>query len=229
MIDKGRESNFVYVNTADTEFNQKYIDKLNEVLKKYDGSQQANQTVHSTVGDCADPNPLGANPGTFDPLLRPEKMTACGVNDQDLMGAGCTKGSNYGYTGTNPKPCILIRLNKVYGFKPEAIECGGSETADMKNNSCINNQVHLHCSGAEMGDHDNINRINYTPSPGFPVRYYPYLKQPGYLAPLVFIQLDIPRYIPVSIVCHAIAKNIKVDRTANSKYKHSVRIDVLVD
>ena len=41
----------------------------------------------------------------------------CKVKTADLITGACTKEKNYGFDVG--KPCILIKLNKIYGWKPE--------------------------------------------------------------------------------------------------------------
>ena len=41
----------------------------------------------------------------------------CKVKTDDLITGDCTKENNYGFE--KGKPCILVKLNKIYGWKPE--------------------------------------------------------------------------------------------------------------
>ena len=44
----------------------------------------------------------------------------CKVKTDDLITGDCTKENEYGFK--KGKPCILIKLNKIYGWKPEPQE-----------------------------------------------------------------------------------------------------------
>jgi len=33
----------------------------------------------------------------------------------------------YGYAGENPEPCFVIKVNKIFGFTPQALTAGDAE------------------------------------------------------------------------------------------------------
>ena len=44
----------------------------------------------------------------------------CKINQEELFRGPCTSENNYGFR--DGKPCILIKLNKIYKWKPEPYE-----------------------------------------------------------------------------------------------------------
>lgn len=49
-------------------------------------------------------------------------------------------------------------------------------------------QIWLWCDGVNSVDKDHVGEIEYLPSPGFPVQYFPFMGQPDYLAPMVALR-----------------------------------------
>lgn len=46
-------------------------------------------------------------------------------------------------------------------------------------------QIWLWCDGVNNVDKEHVGEIEYLPSPGFSVQYFPFVGQPDYLAPVV--------------------------------------------
>jgi len=151
----------------------------------------------------------------------------CEVNKEEIFQGHCNNKEDYGY-GIG-QPCILIKLNKIYGWVPEPYEnvtefpAYASKTIKdtfQKNikdgNQILNNRVWLECKGENPADKENIGPITYWPTNGVSANYYPYTNQKGYLSPVVFVQLDNPeRGVMIAIECLAYARNIEhelVDR-----------------
>lgn len=123
----------------------------------------------------------------------------------------CTKPEKFGmYHG---KPCLMIKLNKVYGWEPEpyyniteimeipkmplslkdhifntwTTKCKGK--GEEKERRCPQLRViWLSCEGETPADTENMGPLTYTPWHGFPGYYYPYLNQMHYLSPIIWIQ-----------------------------------------
>lgn len=76
-------------------------------------------------------------------------------------------------------------------------------------------------------DKDNIGTVKIYPPDGLPFSFYPYLNQPGYLAPIAMAQFENLRPGTVILVwCKAWADNIYHDRADQAG---SVRFELLVD
>ena len=115
------------------------------------------------------------------------------------------------------KPCILVKLNRIYGWVPEPYSIDEIRNHTrmplaLKNDieaiyeeKCVQggfrpdqgpcpymNMIWLHCDGEDDPDIENIGPVTYTPFRGFPGYFYPYRNQRGYLSPIVMVQLKKP-------------------------------------
>eukprot|EP00092_Neocalanus_flemingeri_P006793 GFUD01007336.1.p1 GENE.GFUD01007336.1~~GFUD01007336.1.p1 ORF type:complete len:347 (-),score=67.21 GFUD01007336.1:191-1231(-) len=147
----------------------------------------------------------------------------CKINQDELFQGRCKNESGYGFG--EGKPCILVKLNKIYGWEPEPyVEVKdlpenipkSIKDAFEKNikdgNLDLNKRVWLECDGENPADKENIGEINYYPDRGVSASFYPYKNQKGYLSPVVFAQLENPRHgVMIAIECKAWAKNIEHD------------------
>lgn len=128
----------------------------------------------------------------------------------------CTPQNAYGYN--NSRPCVFLKLNKIYNWVPQYYDDPLDLPLDMPNelrehikkvNPSKLQQVWVSCNGTNAEDRENLGEVSYYPAQGFPNYYYPYLNQPGYLSPLIAVQfesLQINKMINVE--CRAWAKNI---------------------
>ena len=123
----------------------------------------------------------------------------------------CNLKKEYGYA-TN-KPCVLVKLNKIYTWEPEGkdgvtIKCGGETSADRDN---LKNVVY-HSADSVNNDKEGL----------LDRKYFPYYGQKTYRAPFVWIQFDIPSNTLVNIECKAFADNIdnsdRLNRRGQTKF-----------
>lgn len=136
----------------------------------------------------------------------------------DTSSLGPCGKENFGYDSGSP--CILLKLNKIYGLTPEAIDdVNGSEMSDeLKehvNAEPNKNQVWVECYGENPADKEVLaGKIKYYPaSQGFPFYYFPYMNQDGYVSPLVAVQfVGVPANQLLHIECRAFANNIDYNR-----------------
>jgi len=150
----------------------------------------------------------------------------------------CNAGNDYGYNSGSP--CILLKLNKIYGWQPEPLQPDAGSTCNSDyntttNGGCMppnNNYVAVTCSGEVAADVDNLGgpvaaQFAFYPPEGFSYTYYPYTNQPGYLAPLVMAQVLTPTPGALIMVwCKAWANNIYHDR---NDLAGSIHFELLVD
>jgi len=185
---------------------QEFNDSIFSVLKKYDDKFQKD------LVEC---------PEKY--KTRPDEEKACKFNISSFT-TEC--GDQYGYKGNNPQPCVLLKLNKIYGWvpkpykaKPKALEIAGNVGYQQ-------DRIWIHCLGENGADKDNIGEVAYYPQQGFPLSYYPYKKQTNYMAPLVMVKFKNPtKGIGLMIECTAFAENIEVDSTEKLG---SVKFELLV-
>ncbi|KAL3317443.1 Atp1b1p [Cichlidogyrus casuarinus] len=107
----------------------------------------------------------------------------------------CTQKNNYGYSSN--KPCILLKLNKIYGWLPDPTD------------ATIKDPL-VKCTGQNPQDTENLGTPTYYPSVklnetsygSFSNLYYPYVGQKSYLAPVVMVKFDFTRTsIPILVKC----------------------------
>ncbi|XP_028176252.1 sodium/potassium-transporting ATPase subunit beta-2-like [Ostrinia nubilalis] len=146
------------------------------------------------------------------------------VCDVDVRGWDpCMEENHFSYHKSSP--CIFLKLNRIYGWRPELYNDTTRLPHDMpadlqwhiRNLTSYNrnyaNMVWVTCYGETPADQENIGPIKYFPYPGFPGYFYPYENAEGYLSPLVAIHLERPKTgIVINIECRAWAKNIIYNR-----------------
>ncbi|CAG9121751.1 unnamed protein product [Plutella xylostella] len=146
------------------------------------------------------------------------------VCDVDIRGwEPCIDENHFSFHKSSP--CIFLKLNKIYGWRPEFY----NDTANLPEAMPVDLQTHIRnitafnrdyanmvwvsCHGETPADKENIGPVRYLPYPGFPGYFYPYENAEGYLSPLVAVHLERPRTgIVINIECRAWARNIKYDR-----------------
>ncbi|CAK1549567.1 unnamed protein product [Leptosia nina] len=121
----------------------------------------------------------------------------------------CTVDDNFGYPNS---PCFFIKLNKIYGWKPEYHDVN-SLPSDMPSDlrehiatlpSLEHEQIWISCAD----EVSNATSIEYPWGRGLPGRFYPFLNQDAYLSPLVAVKVTPIANTPTTIRCRAWANNI---------------------
>lgn len=203
-----------------------WSDRVTKFLEPYD---KKDKIEGRTITKCKDDQKFA------------EKDKVCEFDIKELGTEFCTKEQNFGYE--IGKPCVLIKLNKIFGWKPELyenkdelpselIESLPEETVKKINETkqeddLFFNKVFVTCQGENPADKENLGKIEYFPGPFFKSYYYPYEKGAGYLQPLVAVRFaSIETGVLINIECRAYAKNIKHDR---SERIGSVHFELLQD
>jgi len=142
----------------------------------------------------------------------------------------------YGYVGEHVKPCIYIKLNKIWGWQPRPVQCKsdweeyGSWSPEcppnlrkhLKSAAAIEageENIWIDCNGRNAADKEALEgRITYYPaSRAIPISYFPYLGERGGLdegfhSPLVAIQVEpATRGQLVHIECRAFYSGVRHD------------------
>lgn len=135
----------------------------------------------------------------------------------------CTSENKYGYeTG---KPCVLVKMNKIVGFQPEA-GASSDDKAAYKTTGCVNKDgaAAIHCSGEYAADIDSIGNITYISEDGTSDKCgilaktrFPYEgkvdRRDVYQAPYIWVQLTNPKpNTLINVLCRAYGKNIYFDK-----------------
>ncbi|CAK9834588.1 Sodium/potassium-transporting ATPase subunit beta-1 [Anthophora retusa] len=132
----------------------------------------------------------------------------------DIKSLGKCSQLPYGYTKPL-QPCVLIKFNKRFDWIPEYYNYSSTLPANMpiKLKKAIRESrkfhVWLSCDGANNVDKEHIGEIEYIPSPGFPVEYFPFTGQPNYLSPIVALKFkNLTPDRLVTVECNLWAINI---------------------
>ncbi|GFW54554.1 hypothetical protein TNCV_2232281 [Trichonephila clavipes] len=138
---------------------------------------------------------------------------------------GCSPERQYGFP--EGKPCVLIKLNRIFDWIPEGYDSPPTELTPHLKEQFDKDKVYITCTGENSADKDNIGEVEYHPSQGIPFMYFPFTNQQGYMSPFVFVQFShINRGVLVNVECRAWAKNIVFDR---GDRLGSVHFELLVD
>merc|ERR1711981_33930 len=179
----------------------------------------------------------------------PGTSSVCAINQDTLFQGQCTKENDYGFR--LGKPCILIKLNKIFNWEPlpynntkhedeegMPIEDGMPpdipntiKTAFQKNvddgKPELNERVWLECEGENPADKENLGKINYYPTNGVGKNFFPYKNQKGYLSPVVFAQLENPTHgVMIAIECKAWFQGVDHD---SMERKGLVHFELMID
>jgi len=143
------------------------------------------------------------------------------TRQQELTNLGPCSGEqdpDFGYS--TGQPCILLKLNKIYGLQPEYIT-DTDNYYDMPRELRLRiaaarnkHQVWVSCTGENAADQEGMGEIEYFPSDGgFDSAYYPYMNDDGYRSPLIAVRFKEPAPFQfLHVECRAWAGNIKYHR-----------------
>jgi len=156
---------------ADPSTYMSYIQNMRALLLTYEDAGLISEDSYAT---CID------GKKTPDDVNRPCKF------DLTLLHQ-CRQQFNFGYDRT--KPCVILKLNKMYGWVPDVI------------NSSVSKDILISCQGQNTEDIEYFPGVFYYPNVTingvvygfFNNLYYPYLTQYGYRQPLLAVQLNQPK------------------------------------
>lgn len=197
-----------------------WTDNLNDYMTQYkEGSKKPKENEKPTISDSKKAEGIICDFG-----ITPGEGQFCKVDASELLTGPCAYDSDYGFkAGT---PCILLKLNRIYSWKPEVYEnstdLAAARTEDAppkqlvdhvkdlesQGDKSVGKMVWISCEGENPADRENMGAINFMPRQGFPIYYYPYENQEGYLSPAVFAHFENPKKgVLISISCKVWAKN----------------------
>ncbi|KAL7740501.1 hypothetical protein ACLKA6_007029 [Drosophila palustris] len=209
------ESTLVWYESSKKDNYQYWVDETQRFLKSYDDIPKKNHV------NCS-----------FENL--PKNGNVCGVEVHSF--APCTLDNNFGYHVA--RPCIFLKLNKIYNWVPEIYNDSAKLPAHMpeelkqhiKQKQTLRpnetNVVWVSCEGENPADVENIKARDYYPRMGFPHYYFPYQNNDGYIPPIVAVQFTVETGVLINIECKAWAHNIHHDR---SDRRGSVHFELMVD
>lgn len=165
----------------------------------------------------------------------PGRGQVCDVDVKNWFPCTSENKFNYHHSG----PCVFLKLNKVYGWKPDfyndTVNLPNNMPEDLKNhigtqksiNPLLLNTIWVTCEGENSIDKENMGEIRYIPRQGFPGYFYPYINTEGYLSPLIAIHFKRPKTnIIINVECKAWAKNIRHERREKIGVVH---FELLID
>jgi sodium/potassium-transporting ATPase subunit beta len=151
-----------------------------------------------------------------------DSSKVCRFDLNQFMDTPCVKRLEYGFEdGT---PCILLKLNRIYGWVPEPLDVPLAGSGSFNS---TDRGAEIECHGVNQGDKENVGPIFYYPQNYFSTRFYPYLTQDSYRSPFIFVYFKQPQQqVIIMVECRVYAKNI----VYNEQFKDaSVRFELLID
>nr|ABO61330.1 Na+/K+ ATPase beta subunit [Doryteuthis pealeii] len=200
------ESTLIRFNKGDASMD-KYVNNIKSFLSHYNTTKYDSRYENcETISGERETNKH--KPCLFDPLA---------------LQAPCLHEPDYGYK--NGTPCVLLKLNKIFDWIPRPYT---NETVPVEaKDNWDNYHITVKCHGERQADIENLGPVNYYPKHGFPIKYFPFLNQPGYHAPIVVVQFMKPtRGFLVMVECKAYAENIVIDKLHRLGLVH---FELLVD
>ncbi|XP_013099809.1 sodium/potassium-transporting ATPase subunit beta-1 [Stomoxys calcitrans] len=212
LSDDTARGSLIQFDITKNEEKQYWINLMDEFMKDYKDTVPSNKTTCSFS----------------------ERKDVCSVNIEQL--GNCSPSHSYGYN--NSKPCVFLKLNKIYNWLPEYYDNPAELPEDMpqqlkehiaKVPANERQQVWVTCDGLNALDKEKFGSVQYYPSQGFPSYYYPFTNQEGYLSPLIAVQFEkLPLDQMIAIECRAWAKNIEYVGSARDR-QGSVTFQLYLD
>lgn len=209
------ETTLIQFNHNDSETYKEYIDDLVTYLKDNDYlTEEGNYTKGGKDEDG---------------------MELFTLSDAMLHGCKYDPQNHYGSFGyAEGKPCVLLKMNKVYGWKPENFTeeffnsmPGINNTVDRSQIGHAVTDIKVTCEGENDGDIDNLKKVDFYPPEGFKAAYFPYKNAKGYRSPLVFAQFsEVRKGVILQMWCKFWAMDIKHHKNDKAG---SVRFEMVVD
>ena len=194
------ESTLIKFNQGDETTYKKYTSNIESFLEKY-------KATHDNQVPCS-------------PGQKPPAGKVCQFNVTDATGGFCTPEKDYGYY--EGRPCVLLKMNKVYGWEPTVFE-NGTVPADIENHDMDPNGIYVTCTGENPSDRDNLGEVEIYPKAGFLKNFFPYDNTPGYQSPVVFVRMNhLKTGVAIQVWCKAWAGNIihnKNDKAGSTHFE----------
>ncbi|XP_078041449.1 sodium/potassium-transporting ATPase subunit beta-2 [Augochlora pura] len=221
ISDNPEERSLIWYSSSDPTSIQKWTCLLDKFLEEY---------VNSSMLPNGGRNQQMCN---YDAPVKPGHVCAVEVNNW----GPCSPAAKYSFN--NSAPCVFIKLNRIYGWKPQYYNDTANLPEDMPQNlvdhiKSVNgsalNTVWISCKGENPHDEESIGELNYYPrSQGFPGYYYPYTNIPGYLSPVVAVHFLRPaRNRIINVICRAWANNI-IYQHNTKELSGAIRFELMID
>jgi len=198
--DKRIDSQMFFLKRADTnkehseggegDLNIDYAERMKKNIEKY-----YNKEFNTTTGRYDDNSQLklcGEN------KLRGFGDSACKFDFSTLQECGEYPHGFVNDGEQNIEPCVFLKLNKIYGWKPTAIDPEAAQNEDemtkelkeIIKKTANKQQIWFDCKGRFAADKEVLKMSFYPESQGIPLKYFPF--QGGdYEPPLVAVKLHL--------------------------------------
>ncbi|KAF9819873.1 hypothetical protein SFRURICE_004227 [Spodoptera frugiperda] len=142
--------------------------------------------------------------------------------------------------GVNQRECGDVKppRNELYDWNPDFYDDPGDLPPEMPpdiRNYIVNataqerRKVWVSCMGERPADVEALGEVKYYPYPGLSETYFPYDNTPGYLSPLVAVQLLKPKlHQIINIRCRAWARNIIYTDSLKDRFG-STHLEIMID
>ncbi|KAI6191477.1 Sodium/potassium-transporting ATPase subunit beta family-containing protein [Aphelenchoides bicaudatus] len=194
------ESTLIRFNKNDPESYKKYKDVMDKYFEKYENTNNTRQCTGTQsnsdiIQDGKVKKDGDALACRFDPKAAFESK-------------GCYKKNDYGFK--DGKPCVIVSLNRLIGWKPESYD-SGSVPKEL-NGRYKSGSIAFVCGGTHEVDREVEGSIEYVPDEGIDGRFFPFAVMDNYHQPIAMIKFnDLPKNRVLMIECRAYAKNIERD------------------
>ncbi|CAF1115447.1 unnamed protein product [Rotaria sordida] len=154
--------------------------------------------------------------------------TACSFNWFHIVNTAdhpCSDNNMYGFK--NEEPCVLVKLNKVYGWTPSKgpLPPRIQDLRNIHSNKSVSKpDVYITCEGSNPADKDALHDVKYysvgKPSGSIkygiiPNYYFPYRNAPDHVQPFVLVQFkNLPLNRLISVTCRAWEPGMEHDSKA---------------
>lgn len=143
--------------------------------------------------------------------------------DFDLSHLGPCQDYPYGFIGDEVTPCVFLKFNKIWGWKPAPVTAEDFDKEENKDwpasfkqhweSQTDKNQIWVDCQGRNAADKEALSGMEYfPPSRGFESKFFPFKGQKDqvYHSPLVAVRFsDIPKGQLVHIECRSYYQGVK--------------------
>ncbi|KAM7012808.1 sodium/potassium-transporting ATPase subunit beta-1a [Tautogolabrus adspersus] len=213
------EKSEIAFSKSDEKSYEKYVSSMKTFLEPYDENRQSDQMKFENCGGTPqsykDRGPLDG---------KKEQRKACRFS-RNLLGS-CSGDSDETFGFKDGKPCIIVKLNRIVNFRPQAPSNNQSLPEPLQG-KVQPNLIPIYCKHKAKEDESKIGEIKYFGmGEGFPLQYYPYygkMLHPQYLQPLVAIQFtNLTLDQELRIECKVYGENIDY----SEKDRYQGRFDV---
>lgn len=203
-----------------------YIEQMQMALEPYNKEIDLNSVAHA---DCSDRTTTRDMQSI---ALIKEKV--CHFNNESFR--PCTLADDYGFKSNSP--CILLRLNNIWSWKPKAFDEDGSrfeKPAELNAYLSKNNleydatRIYFICKGRYPVDEEILGEITIHPPDGVPTYFYPYSTKAHYVPPAVMARFSNIRPNTMAMVrCDAYGGNV-VPSNAEPKGASTLLFEIMVE